>query len=126
MNEAEAVFLVGQTWCLIGGVVSFLFLVLGLDRIDSSSHGSYAFRLLLIPGIILLWPIVLWRWFSLERERDRWQDFYAPPRKHHGFAAVLLAILVVLLLLTSWSIRQTWTDYEPERLSALLVHEVFV
>ena len=27
-----------------------------------ASVGAYAFRPLLLPGLALLWPLVLWRW----------------------------------------------------------------
>ena len=126
MNEAQLIFFIGQVWSIVGLVISVPFLLFGLDRIDESSRGSYAFRLLLVPGIILLWPIVLWRWYRLERGLDSWSHFYAPPRRHHGAAAVILAILVILILLISLSIRQTWIDYEPVRLSLTLIHEVLV
>jgi hypothetical protein len=51
----------------IGGVVGVAFLFLGIDRIDPAARGSYAFRPLLLPGLTLLWPFVLVRWFSLAR-----------------------------------------------------------
>lgn len=54
-------------YLMAGGVVAALFLVIGLDRIDPSARGTYAFRPLLIPGICLLWPLVIYRWLVLER-----------------------------------------------------------
>ena len=51
----------------IGAFVAALFLLIGIDRIDPSARGSYAFRPLLIPGMILVWPLVLYRWVHLER-----------------------------------------------------------
>jgi hypothetical protein len=53
------------TWA--GAVVAGLFLLVGIDRIDPSARGTYLFRLLLIPGVVGLWPLVLWRWASLIR-----------------------------------------------------------
>ena len=52
-----------------GVLVAAVFLLWGIERIDSSSHGAYAFRPLLIPGIVLLWPAVLLRWARLEARR---------------------------------------------------------
>jgi hypothetical protein len=54
-------------WLAIGIVVGVAFLFLGIDRIDPAAHGSYAFRPLLLPGLVLLWPFVAWRWFVLAR-----------------------------------------------------------
>ena len=55
--------------CLIYGVVGLAvavsFLVFGLDRADTSAHGSFAFRALLVPGLVLLWPLVIARWRRL-------------------------------------------------------------
>ena len=52
-----------------GLLVAAVFLLWGIERIDPSSHGAYAFRPLLIPGIVLLWPAVLARWAWLEHHR---------------------------------------------------------
>lgn len=53
----------------IGAAVAALFLLIGLDRIDPAASGAYAFRPLLIPGIVALWPLVLMRWVALERRK---------------------------------------------------------
>ena len=53
----------------IGLAVAVVFLLIGLDRIDDGARGSYAFRVVLIPGVVLLWPAVLLRWLQLEWRR---------------------------------------------------------
>nr|MDH4439247.1 hypothetical protein [Rhizobium sp.] len=55
-------------WTTPGLIVAVAFLVAGIDRIDQAAVGAYAFRPLLIPGIILLWPLVVWRWAVLARD----------------------------------------------------------
>ena len=52
-----------------GLAVAAVFLLWGIDRIDPTATGAYAFRPLLIPGVVLLWPTVLLRWAWLERHR---------------------------------------------------------
>ncbi len=47
----------GYVWC--GLAVAAAFLAFGLDRILSNANGSYFFRPLLIPGLTLLWPLVV-------------------------------------------------------------------
>jgi hypothetical protein len=58
-------------WATPGALVAFAFLSVGIDRVDHAAVGAYAFRPLLIPGIILLWPLVVWRWAVLARNRER-------------------------------------------------------
>ncbi len=53
----------------IGGVVALAFVLVGIDRVDEAAHGAYLVRPLLVPGLTLLWPIVLVRWIVLERRR---------------------------------------------------------
>ncbi len=70
MDRAILIVQAVEIYGAIGAVVAAAFLVLGIDRVDPGARGSYAFRPLLIPGIVMLWPIVLWRWFALERYRS--------------------------------------------------------
>ena len=58
-----------EIYAAIGAIVTAAFLFVGLDRIDPSARGAYAFRPLVIPGAILLWPLVLRRWMMLERNK---------------------------------------------------------
>lgn len=50
----------GYVWC--GIVVAIAFLAFVLDRTHPSARGAYAFRPLLIPGLTLLWPLVVVKW----------------------------------------------------------------
>lgn len=39
------------------------FMTVGVDRIDPQARGSsWRFRLLIVPGVAVLWPILLKRW----------------------------------------------------------------
>lgn len=58
-----------EIYLWIGAATTVLFILFGLERVEPNSKGSYAFRALLIPGLIGLWPLVLVRWFILEKER---------------------------------------------------------
>ena len=66
---AETIVQLATLYGLAGLAVALVFLVWGIDRIDPSAHDAHAFRPLLIPGIVLLWPIVVVRWTMLERRR---------------------------------------------------------
>ena len=59
------------TWYLTaGGVVAVAFLIFGIERVDHNASGSLAFRPLLVPGLCLIWPLVIWRWYSIETSKQ--------------------------------------------------------
>ena len=45
-----------------GLAVALFFLFGAVERAAPGAKGAHAFRPLLLPGLILLWPLVLWRW----------------------------------------------------------------
>ena len=51
---------------LVAGVLfSFLFLSKGIEKIDATAHGSgWGFRLIILPGTIVLWPVLLNKWIK--------------------------------------------------------------
>lgn len=49
-------------YAALGLAVAAAFLGFGIGRVDPAARGSYAFRPLLLPGVVLLWPLVLWLW----------------------------------------------------------------
>ena len=59
-----AAFLIGLGGYLAGGFVFAIpFAFLGVKQIDPhAAHGSWGFRLLIIPGAVLFWPLLLKRW----------------------------------------------------------------
>ena len=69
MEAAVLIVNLAKIYAAIGAVVAVVFLIFGIDRVDPGAHGAYAFRPLLAPGIIVLWPVALWRWLALERRR---------------------------------------------------------
>lgn len=70
MTTAEHIVRGAEVYGAIGLMIAMAFLLWGIDRIDPSAHRAYVFRPLLIPGIVLLWPLVVWRWLHLERGGD--------------------------------------------------------
>jgi hypothetical protein len=66
---ADPVQLVLIVWGAPGVIVAVAFLAFGIDRIDGAASGAYAFRPLLLPGLIILWPLVIWRWAVLAKNQ---------------------------------------------------------
>ena len=52
-----------------GVLVALAFVLWGIDRVDPGAAGAYAFRPLLLPGLVLLWPAVVARGSALARRR---------------------------------------------------------
>ncbi len=97
-----------QIWAAIGLVIAIAFVTIGIGRIDDDAVGAYAFRPIIIPGIVLIWPIVLWRWWVLETGRDDWKKRHAPPRRAHLAVWLALAVLIPTTFGVALSLRQTW------------------
>ncbi|WP_299154859.1 hypothetical protein [uncultured Tateyamaria sp.] len=110
MDVAQALVMGMQTWGIIGALVALVFISIGIDRIDEDARGAYIFRPLLIPGVLLIWPIVLWRWWQIETECAAWADRYRPVRKSYGLAVIAMSIGIVVIVITGLSVRQTWPD----------------
>ena len=61
-----AIFLITLGIYLACGLVFAIpFALIGVKRIDPhATHGSWGFRLLIMPGTMALWPLLLRRWMS--------------------------------------------------------------
>ena len=116
-----ASFIVGfvQIWGILGLLVALAFVVFGISRIDEDAAGAFAFRPLILPGLVLLWPLVAWRWWILATGRDNWRLRHAPPRRAHGLVWIILAVLIPLTIGSALMLRQSWpSDIAPVQIEA--------
>jgi len=52
-------------YAALGVVFALVFLAAGLNRIDHGAKGAgLLFRLMIVPGLIALWPVMLVRWVA--------------------------------------------------------------
>jgi hypothetical protein len=52
-------------YAAMGLVFACAFLTLGVGRVDPLSNGSgIGFRLIILPGVAALWPLLLTRWIQ--------------------------------------------------------------
>ena len=66
---AEVFLILIGIYLLCGLVFAVPFALVGVSRIDPhASHGTWGFRLLIMPGTILLWPLLVRRWMKRFRE----------------------------------------------------------
>jgi hypothetical protein len=52
-----------ETYAGLGVIFAASFVCFGVQRLDPAAQGSgIAFRLLILPGVTALWPMILYRW----------------------------------------------------------------
>jgi hypothetical protein len=52
----------------VGFLFAIPFVLKGVDRIDEGAHGAgWAFRLIIIPGIMVFWPLLLRKWIHISK-----------------------------------------------------------
>ena len=52
-----------DSYAAIGLLFASAFLTVGISRVDPVSKGSgIGFRLIILPGVAALWPVLLTRW----------------------------------------------------------------
>ena len=50
---------------LAGAVFAAAFVTRGIHRIDPvAEHATVGFRLIVVPGVAAVWPLLLMRWFK--------------------------------------------------------------
>lgn len=109
-GSAQAIRHAAQAYSAVGALVAVAFLAFGLARVAHGARGAYAFRPLLLPGLVLLWPLVLWRWALLARAAGHEPVAIGLGRRYvgvHRAAWLLLAVLLPLLLVGALSLRQS-------------------
>lgn len=65
---ARLVALVIEVYALAGVVFALAFATVGVQRVDARAHGAgVGFRLLILPGAVLWWPLLAVRWTRTRR-----------------------------------------------------------
>ena len=69
MREAEWIIAVIAGYAAIGVVFGVLFVAVGIGRVDKSAERApFSFRLLILPGVTALWPLMASKWLAAARE----------------------------------------------------------
>ena len=97
--------LLGTVYLYVGATVAVVFLLFGIDRIDENAQDAWVFRPLIIPGVLLIWPLVIWRWIVLVRGEEK-RDRHRMPRIRQERAQLAFVITIPLILLLAVSVRQ--------------------
>lgn len=67
MEIANTLLTLAGIYLWAGIVVAVVFLSWGIDRVDPSARGACLFRILVAPGVLGLWPLVIVCWGIRER-----------------------------------------------------------
>ena len=58
-------FLIAGIYLIAGLLFAIVFLLKGLEKVDEGAHGAtWGFKLIIIPGIMALWPFLLKKWIK--------------------------------------------------------------
>lgn len=96
---------IAEIYLWIGAAVAAVFLLWGIDRVEPNAAGAFVFRPLLIPGILLIWPLVVWRWWVLARGESEARR-HRPPRRVQHAVAIALALAIPVILMGALLVRQ--------------------
>lgn len=94
---AQSLLTLGIWYLYAGGAVAAVFLTIGMGRIDENAQEAWIFRPLLIPGVLLIWPLVLWRWRVLYRGENK-LDRHKMPRAGQNRAAIAFICAIPLII----------------------------
>lgn len=62
---AETIVWLLTVYICLGLTCAAPFLIYGLPRIDKNAEGaSIWFRLIILPGFLIFYPLLMWRWFA--------------------------------------------------------------
>lgn len=63
MLGATAILTILAVYGAIGVVTGLAFITVGIGRVDPTVSGwNIPFRLMVLPGAIMLWPVIIMRW----------------------------------------------------------------
>jgi len=62
----EVLLIIAAIYLALGVLFVIPFLMKGLNKIDEGANGStIGFKIIIIPGVIVLWPMLLSKWVKL-------------------------------------------------------------
>ena len=109
--------LIATYYLYAGAAVAAVFLLFGMGRLDENAQGAWIFRPLIVPGVLLIWPLVIWRWAVLRKGEEKLER-HQMPRRTQERAQLAFVIVIPLILAVAWFLR---TD--PATLAAPILLE---
>lgn len=61
----QIILILVSIYLLLGVLFVIPFLIKGLRKVDEDAHGgTIAFKIIIIPGVIVFWPLLLSKWMK--------------------------------------------------------------
>lgn len=68
MTIIYIILIIAAVYLFAGLVFAIPFVLKGVNKIDEAAHGSkWGFRIIIIPGTIVFWPLLLKRWIKVSK-----------------------------------------------------------
>lgn len=65
----NSILLIAATYLFCGLLFAIPFVIKGVSKIDESAHGgSVGFRIIIVPGTIVFWPVLLKKWIKATKK----------------------------------------------------------
>jgi hypothetical protein len=103
---AAQLLLLGQIYLGLGALTAIPFLTIGLGRIDENAQDAWIFRAMMIPGVLMIWPLVLYRWWVLEKGTYDEANRHTPPFPSQTRLFLILACALPVVIFAALVIRQ--------------------
>jgi hypothetical protein len=64
----EIILMIVALYFFAGILFAIFFSIKGIQKVDPSTHGSgLGFRIIIIPGVVTLWPVLLIKWIKAKQ-----------------------------------------------------------
>lgn len=102
---SEVIFKIVLGLAAVHALCGAYFVMRRVGKMDSAAdHGTWGFRLLILPGMIVLWPLFL---FSDRVKRSAFSESTSLSlRKSHRIAVIALAVVAVLVFVAALISRE--------------------
>lgn len=107
----EIIFTIIALYLILGVVFAIAFVIKGVNEIDEGAHGSsIGFRIIIIPGVIVFWSVLLKKWMqrkdqNKEDQKPKYSFAIKPLRKDHFRIWQMLAILLPFIIIAAVVVR---------------------
>jgi hypothetical protein len=70
MMLVQIILILVLIYLLLGVLFLIPFLIKGLNKVDEGAHsGTIGFKIIIIPGVIVFWPVLLRKWVKANKEK---------------------------------------------------------
>ncbi len=67
----QLVLIIVLIYLMLGVLFVIPFLLKGLTKVDEGAHGgTIGFKIIIVPGVIVFWPVLLKKWMRNLEHRD--------------------------------------------------------